>query len=67
MNKYIQHIVNELKGKIVKIKNAEELSGFLEQSKKIADQEWLYHCTDRHALMSILKNRETSYEKSTIN
>ncbi|HCI18539.1 MAG TPA: hypothetical protein DFH32_07990 [Lachnospiraceae bacterium] len=58
MNKYIQHIVNELKGKIVKIKNAEELSGFLEQSKKIADQEWLYHCTDRHALMSILKNRE---------
>lgn len=35
MNKYIQHIVNELKGKIVKIKNAEELSGFLEQSKKL--------------------------------
>lgn len=58
MNKYIQQIANELKGKRVEIKNAEELSEFLEQSKKIADQEWLYHCTNRYALISILKNRE---------
>ena len=58
MNKYIQQIENELKGKTVKIENSEEISEFLEKSRKIANQEWLYHCTDRHALKSILKNRE---------
>ncbi len=35
MNKYIQQIANELKGKTVKINNANELSEFLEQSKKL--------------------------------
>lgn len=61
MNEYIQkieNVENELKGKTIKIENAEELSEFLEKSRKIADQEWLYHCTDRHALISILKNKE---------
>lgn len=51
MNEYIQQIENELKGKTIKIENAEELYEFLEESRKIADQEWLYHCTDRHALI----------------
>ena len=54
----MSNVENELKGKTIKIENAEELSEFLEKSRKIADQEWLYHCTDRHALISILKNKE---------
>ena len=55
---YLKRLATELVGKTIKINNSEELSEFLEESRQIANQEWLYHCTDKDALISILKNKE---------
>lgn len=55
---YIRRIEKELLGKTITIDKSKEISEFLGTSRKIANKEWIYHCTDTNALISILKNKE---------
>lgn len=66
MKEYIKKLEKELVGKQIKINQSEELSKFLNASREIANQEWLYHCTDKVALINILKNKEF-YLKNLVN
>lgn len=57
-----KHIWNEckkLEGKTIKCDNASNNMLFIQHSKEAAKQyEWLYHCTNSSAFLSILSNKE---------
>lgn len=60
MDKQLFHnIKNQLEGKVFSTENVVSNMEFIRQLKKEAnDYDWLYHCTNSIAFLSILKNKE---------
>lgn len=56
---FLNNIRKQLEGKVISTGNVVSNKKFIQQSRKEANNyEWLYHCTNTSALLSILNNRE---------